>query len=352
MTTKQLPEKFSVLIKQYRKNGMDGFLVTNHLDQLYLTSFTFFEGESVFLVHAKGVVCFTRSLYVDSFQKAAPYVEVIGEDGDRIQKALERIKKLGLKRVGFDAGKEHYLTGKRFIQDGLVEGDSFISQLRRTKDANELKLMRASNRLTYLTYEYIKPRIKAGMRESEVAAEMEWFMRTNGASALAFSTIVAFGENTSNPHHVTGERKLKSEDAVLIDFGCTYKGYCADMTRSWWYGKKEPAEYTKIWKITKEAYKAGVKAVKIGTTGQQVDRAARDVIEAAGYGEFFTHGTGHGVGLEIHEAPYTNQQDASPLKEGNVVTVEPGIYLVDKFGVRLEDTVAVTKTGAKILTKK
>lgn len=352
MTTKQLPEKFSAFIKQYRTQKLDGFLVTNHLDQFYLTNFTFFQGETVLVVSSKGVTCFTRSLYVEPFGKFAPYIQVIGEDGDRLGKAIEYVKKSGLKQVGFDAAKEGYLSGKRLVENGLKESESLITQMRREKDANELKLMRASNRLAYLTYEYIKPRIKTGMTEVQVAAEMERFMRANGASSTSFDTIVAFGENSSNPHHVTGDRKLKAEDAVLLDFGCLYKGYCSDMTRSWWHGKKEPAEYKKIWKLTDKARKEGIKAVKIGTTGKKVDSVARDIITADGYGEFFTHGTGHGVGLEIHEDPYNNQQDASQLKEGNIVTVEPGIYLPEKYGVRLEDTVAVTKTGAKILTKK
>jgi len=352
MTTKQLPEKFSALIKQYRKQKLDGFLVTNHLDQFYLTNFTFFQGETVLLVSSKEIVCFTRSLYVEPFGKFAPYIKVIGEDADRLGKAIEYVKHLGLKQVGFDAAKEGYLAGKRLAANGLTESESFITQMRRGKDANELKLMRASNRLAYLTYEYIKPRIKTGMTEVQVAAEMERFMRAHGASSTSFDTIVAFGENSSNPHHVTGDRKLKAEDAVLLDFGCIYKGYCSDMTRSWWHGKKEPAEYKKIWQLTDKARKEGIKSVKVGTTGKKVDSVARDIIAANGYGEFFTHGTGHGVGLEIHEDPYNNQHDTSLLKEGNTVTVEPGIYLPGKYGVRLEDTVAVSKTGAKILTKK
>lgn len=350
--TKFALEKLAVLRKAFAKEKLDGFLVTDHLDQFYITHFRFYAAEAVFLVTKKKVVCFTRSLYVEPFQKFAPYVEVVGEDADRLTAAMARAHKLGLKKVGFDAAKIGYLAGKTLVKDGFVEAPSFLNRARVVKDAQELAFLRASNRLAYLTYEYIKPRIKTGMTETQVAAEMERFMRANGASGTSFDTIVAFGENAANPHHVTGTRKLKAQDAILIDFGCLYEGYCADMTRSWWHGNKAPAQYTEIWNLTEKARKAGIKAVKEGVGGKEVDAVARRVITEGGYGAFFTHGTGHGVGIEIHEDPYNNQQSAATLACGNIVTVEPGIYLPGKYGVRLEDTVAVTKTGAKILTKK
>lgn len=345
-------EKLAVLRKQMRKAGLDGLLVTDNTDQFYLTGFFFYKDEAVFLIGLTKTVAFTRSLYEEPFGKFAPYLKVIGEDGDRKKAALAYIQKQGLKKVGFDAAKEAYLSGGLFRKNGLIEVPSWISALRETKNPAELKAMRATNRLAYLTYEYIKPRIKTGMTECEVAAEMERFMRVHGAKSTSFFTIVAFGENTANPHHETGNRKLKADDAILLDFGCVYDGYCSDMTRSWWHGNHEPAEYKKIWTLTEKARKAGIKAAKIGVACKAVDATCRDLITKAGYGAYFTHGTGHGVGLEIHEEPYNNQTSSYVLKEGNIVTVEPGIYLPGKYGVRLEDTVVITKAGAKILTKK
>ena len=144
----------------------------------------------------------------------------------------------------------------------------------------------------------------------------------------------------------------KQNEAVMLDFGCVYKGYCSDITRSWWFGDKEPAEYTKIWTTVDKAWKAGIAAEKPGMTGQQVDSVARDIITQAGYGEYFTHRLGHGVGLEIHEQPCNDQNNPNPLQKGNVITVEPGIYLPGKYGVRLEETTVITDTGADILTRK
>lgn len=350
--TNHVQEKLTALRRLMRKHGLDGLLVTDHTDQLYLTDFFFYKDEAVLLIGLKKIVALTRGLYEEPFGKFAPYMQVVGEDGNRKAAILPYIQKLGLQKVGFDAAKEAYLSGQLFRKQGFMEVPGLVNTLRETKDAQALKALRAANRLAYLTYEYIKPRIKTGMTEYEVAADMEYFMRKNGAKCTSFFTIVAFGENTANPHHETGARKLKANDAVLLDFGCVYDNYCSDMTRSWWHGNNAPAEYTKIWKLTDHARKQGIKAATVGTACRAVDAACRDLITKAGYGAYFTHGTGHGVGLEIHEDPYNNQTSAYVLKAGNIVTVEPGIYLPGKYGVRLEDTVVITKTGAKILTRK
>ena len=347
-----LQRKLAALRKYMRQQKLDGVLVTDNLDQLYLTRFFFYKDEAIFLIHAKGIDVVTRTLYVEPFGKYAPYANVFGEDSNRVGAIIDYAKKLGLKRVGFDAAKESYPSGNLLRKSGFVEMPSVLTTMRETKDALELKALRAANRLACLAYEYIRPRVKTGMRECEVAAEMERFMRVHGAKSVSFFTIVAFGEHTANPHHETGTRKLKENEAVLMDFGCVYGNYCSDMTRSWWHGKKEPTEYTKIWKLVDKARKAGIKTAKIGVECRAVDGAARRIIDQAGYGPYFTHGTGHGVGLEIHENPYNNQTSCYVLKEGNIVTVEPGIYLPGKYGVRLEDTVAITTKGARILTKK
>lgn len=346
-----MKERFTALRSMMRKNKLDGLIVTDSLDQFYLTHFFFYPNETVFLVHKKGVVAFTRGLYVEPFGKYAPDMEVIGSE-TRVVDAINKAHKLGLARVGFDAAKESYISGGLLHASGCVETGSLISTLRETKDASEIKILRDSNRLAYLAYEYIKPRIKTGMTEFEVAAEIEKFMRINGASKTSFYSIIGFGENSANPHHETGSRKLKAEDPIVLDFGCVYNGYCSDITRSWWHGKKEPAEYTKVWKIVDKARKAGIKAIGIGVPTKKIDATSRGIISAAGYGEYFTHRTGHGVGIEVHEEPCNDANSPAILAEGNIVTVEPGIYLPGKFGIRLEDTIAVTRTGAKILTKK
>ena len=343
--------RLDAIRKLLRKYKIKTLVLTNPADQFFVTGFPFYAGEAVFILHAKGITGIMRSLYVEPFRRFAPHIEALACDEDRLGQALTYVQSHKLPDVGFDAAKESYPAGKRMVQAGFAELPSLISSLRERKDSSELKKMRISNRIAYLAYEYVKPRIKTGMMECEVASMLEQFMRARGASATSFDTIVAFGENAANPHHVTGTRKLKKEDAVLMDFGCVYEGYCSDITRSWWHGKKAPQEYQKIWKLVDEARRSGIKAVRIGTATHDVDACARAVISRAGYGEYFTHRTGHGVGIEIHEEPCNSADSKAILQEGNVVTVEPGIYLPGKFGVRLEDTVAVTKTRANILTR-
>ncbi len=335
-----------------RKHHVSAMVLTHNIDQFYLTGFFFYPEEAVFVIYPKGVACFTRGLYLQPFGKYAPEVEIYSHDNGQLEAALEFVRKKKLSHVGFDATKENYLSGKKMREAGCVELPCLISQLREVKDAEELKRTREACRIAYRAYEYVKTRVKTGMMECEVAAMLESFMRMQGATGTPFQTIVAFGEGAANPHYKTSTRKLQKEDAILLDFGCIYKGYTSDISRCWWHGKHEPAEYTKIWKIVDKARNTGIKAAKIGTRTKDVDAAARGVIEASGYGKYFTHRTGHGIGIENHEEPYNSPDSKRVLVEGNIFSVEPGIYLPGKFGVRLEDTVVATKKGPQVYTKK
>lgn len=351
MDKKQVPEKILALRKLMKKEELDGFVVTDNLDQFYLGGFYFYPHEAVFLITQTDVFCFTRALYLHDVAARAPFMTTQADE-DRLNTAVAKAKALNLRRVGFDAAKEGYASGKVLAQNGFTECASFISKLREVKDAQEIQIIRDACRIAYQAYEYVKPLIKTGMTELDVAAELEKYMRTHGATTTSFFTIVGFGPDTANPHHVTGARKLEAEDAILMDFGCVYNGYCSDITRSWWHGSNEPAEYKTIWHAVDEARKAGIQAIRPGVATRAVDNAARVIINAAGYGEYFNHGTGHGMGMENHETPYNSQESNEVLAEGNIVTVEPGIYLPGKYGVRLEDSLCVASTGGEILTKK
>lgn len=230
-------------------------------------------------------------------------------------------------------------TSKEFIStEGLVEA------LREVKDAEEIEYTRKASEIACKTFDYMLGVIKPGMTEIELAAELEYFMRKNGAEGTSFNTIFISGAKTSLPHGVPSYDVLKNGSFVLMDYGCKYKGYCSDMTRTVALGKPSQ-EMTDVYNIVLEAQLACCSQIKAGILGSEAHKIASDIIEKAGYGEYFGHGLGHGTGLEIHEAPRYSPSWKKPIKEHSIVSIEPGIYLPNKFGIRIEDLALVEKTG-------
>lgn len=225
-----------------------------------------------------------------------------------------------------------------------------ISAFRASKEPWELELMRKAQEITDKAFEEMCKVVKVGMTEKEVEAELIYRLYKNGADGLPFQPIVVSGPNTSMPHGVPGERVLEYGDFVTMDFGCLYKGYCSDMTRTVALGFVTE-EMDKVYHIVLEAQLAGIAATKAGVAGRDMDGAARKVITDAGYGAYFGHGYGHSLGLEIHEAPNAGPSSEQPMPVGAVCSAEPGIYLPGKFGVRIEDATVITEDGVEILTK-
>lgn len=235
----------------------------------------------------------------------------------------------------------------------INESDSLsnaINSLRMIKDEEEIKCIRKAQEIAEKSMNELLPFIKVGVTEREIALELNRLMFKNGAEDLSFETIVLSGANTSMPHGVPSDKKVEDGDFVLMDFGAVWNGYHSDMTRTLCVG--EPTEeMRKVYGIVLEAQLAGIKAAKAGITGCDLDSVAREIIRKEGYGECFGHSLGHGVGLEIHEKPNASPNYKLPLPEGTVVTVEPGIYIPGKFGVRIEDFVIITENGCDNLTK-
>ncbi len=217
------------------------------------------------------------------------------------------------------------------------------------KTPEELLIIAKAEAIGDKTFEHLLDYIKVGMTELEIADEVERTMRSLGAEGLSFPTIAVSGVNSNQPHGEPSDRKIREGDFLTLDIGCVYRGYCSDMTRTVAIGYAT-YEMKKIYDIVLKAQLAGLEMVKAGVKCFDVDKASRDVIEEAGYGEFYIHGTGHGVGTEVHEPPTLNARSSEVLKENQAVTVEPGIYLPDKFGVRIEDLVIVTEFGYANLT--
>ena len=242
----------------------------------------------------------------------------------------------------------HYFKDMKIVSDDSLSND--ISALRMIKDEEELECITMAQRIAEMSLEELLPFIKVGRTEREIALELNRLMFKNGAEDLSFETIVLAGTNTSMPHGVPSDKKVEDGEFVLMDFGAVYNGYHSDMTRTICVGKPSE-EMERVYNIVLKAQEAGIEAARAGIVGSALDKISRDIIEAAGYGECFGHSLGHGVGLEIHEKPNASPNYKLPLNCGSVVTVEPGIYIEGKFGVRIEDFVILTENGCENLTK-
>lgn len=340
------------------KKEFDGYIVTNPVNLLYLTELLGAAdslGAAVMLVPREGES--VLHIYGVSYEWARAEaknckVELVKRGEDLTKKVAEQIRSQKLRKLGFDVMsiQMHKKLSASLKRDAKLEDKGeLVWNLRRVKDADELKRMRKAAELTVKGMQTAHETIKAGLREYEVAAEIEYAMRTRGSYGVAFDTIVVSGPCSAYPHGGCGERKLRNGDIVVVDIGAVYKNYRGDMTRTLVVGKPS-AKQEKIHAAVKEAQEKAFQKIREGAKASEVNRVARLLIDKAGYGEYFVHGLGHGIGLEVHEQPTLNSTSKDVLKAGNVVTDEPGIYLVGFGGFRIEDTVLVKRGGAERLT--
>lgn len=330
--------------------GVDALLVSAMPNVRYLTGFTGSNGQV--LVGPSGSVFLTDGRYTEQSRHEVPDLERITCLDGLDAPLAELCARLDVARLGFESHhvtvRAHERLTERLDVIGSVGVLDAVERQRWVKDADELDLLRRAQAVTDQAFEDILGFLAVGQSEQQAAWELERFLRRDGGDGLAFDSIVAFGENAAEPHHAPGHRLLEEGDVIKLDFGALYGGYHADMTRTVSFGAP-PTELKKIHDIVREAQQAGIDAVREGVTGAEVDSAARSVIAGAGYAEAFSHGLGHGVGLEIHEGPRLGRGIENTLPEGAVVTVEPGIYVPGLGGVRIEDSVEVTTDGCRVL---
>ncbi len=330
----------------------DGILLTSPHNLRYFTGFS--GGEGVALIGKDGRFLFVDSRYTEAAEKEAKDVTVIEfGGGTRNQKIGEKMTEFSIRNLGFEDEEmsvAEYHAMKEVFPSVTWQGCSKeLSGLRMVKTEEELRHLRIAERIGVDAYLAVLPQIKVGMTENELAAELEYQMRKRGAEGTSFETIAISGKKTSMPHGKPGEKKLESGDFITMDFGCRYQGYCSDMTRTVVLGKATE-EQKKIYGIVMDAQEAGLSVIRAGISGQEADSVARKVIEDAGYGKYFGHSLGHGVGLLIHEQPTLSPLSKTVLQPGMVVTCEPGIYVPEFGGVRIEDMVVVTRDGCENLT--
>ena len=331
---------------------VDGLLLTSRYSRHYGAEFDIAEG--VAIVTAKGCRYFTDSRYIESAQNNLKGFEVLEVNRENSYSKLlnEAIADFGVTVLGYE---ENYLTVgelmsyEKNLNAKLVPFNKQINGFRGVKEEWELELMRKAQKIADKAFAEVLPRIKAGMTELELQAELIYCMYKNGAHGLSFDPIVVSGPNTSLPHGVAGERIIQEGDFVTMDFGVLYYGYCSDMTRTVAVGYATD-EMKKVYDTVLQAQLAGIAVTKAGVPGVEIDAAARKVITDAGYGPYFGHGYGHSLGLEIHEAPNPNPGNPNPMPENAVASAEPGIYLPGKFGVRIEDVTIIKKDGCENIT--
>ena len=332
---------------------VDGLLLTSRYSRHYGAEFDIAEGMAV--VSKKGCRYYTDNRYIESAQKNIHCFEVVQTDRDRSYPALinQAIEDFGITALGYE---EEYLTAgelSRFrekLKAELVPYHEKIYAFRAVKEDWELDRMRKAQEIADKAFLEVLPRLHVGMTELEAQAELIYCMYKNGAQGLSFDPIVVSGPNTSMPHGVAGDRVICDGDFLTLDFGVLYQGYCSDTTRTVAFGSVTE-EMRKVYGIVLEAQTQAIAATRAGVAGSTIDGIARKVITDAGYGEYFGHGYGHSLGLEIHESPNMNMRNQEPLPAGAVCSAEPGIYLPGKFGVRIEDVTILTADGCENLTK-
>ena len=291
--------------------------------------------------------------YILQISQEAPQWEFILAELSIDHTIMQLLSELHLAEVGFEAGdlsfaRYQFIAGDHAAYK-LRPTTNLVEELRGIKDRHELESMREAVRITDAAYDHLTGLVKPGVTERDLMLEAEWFMRRHGADAIAFPTIVATGDHSALPHAQPGMRILQPGDLVIVDMGGRYAHYCADMTRTFAVAEAT-AVAQDIYRVCALAQMAGVEQITAGMTGRDADKIVRDVIETAGYGEYFGHGAGHGVGLEVHEGPRLSRSSETPLSVGTTVTIEPGIYLPEIGGVRIEDLVVVRENGVEVLT--
>ena len=335
--------------RRLNKKKIDCFIVTKPANVSYTTGFM--GDDSWAIITKRAVYLLTDSRYTEQAQKECVGCGIIQRKDSMVGAVAKLCKKLkSVRIVGVEktTSVAAFESLKKHLKLRLKTTSDIIESVRRIKDSSEIVAIKAAASISAKALEQTRGHIKVGVTESELAGLLDFQISRSGATN-SFETIVAFGPNASRPHHQPSERRLRKKDTVLIDFGARYKGYCSDITRSFAVGKPTPF-FERVYDAVQQAQAAAIKTVKAGVEMVEVDAAARGVISSYDL-PVYGHGTGHGFGLEIHEMPFLKAQSKGKLKAGEVITIEPGVYIPGKLGVRIEDDILVTDTGYKILTR-
>ena len=341
-------EKLRALMK---KEIIDAYLVTSPANLRYLTNFTGTAGLA--LITLEKAFFITDFRYTEQASEQVQGMTIIQQQGNIVDEIIKLMESEGINVLGFEDASMTYAEYSIFeevIDAELAPASGMIEKLREQKDDGEIAIIEKACAIADESFEHVLKMIRPGMTEIEVANQLDFFMRSLGATGTSFDTIVASGVRSALPHGVASEKMIEQGDLITLDFGCVYQGYVSDITRTFAIG--DPGQQLKeIYQIVLEAQLKVIEVAQAGVTGAQLDGVARDFITEAGYGEAFGHSTGHGIGMEIHEGPNISRSNDTPLNVGNIITDEPGIYLAGLGGVRIEDDLVILAEGNRILTR-
>lgn len=344
------PLKLQKLRKEMEQQQIEALLITSQYNLRYITEFTGTAGLALVTQHKAYFI--TDFRYTEQAGEQVKEFDVVQAKTNLLEEAAELVKNLAVKSLAFE---KDYVTYAAFLDyEAKIEAElqpvsGLIEKIRMIKTPEEVNILKAAAKIADDAFEHICKFIKVGQTELEISNELEFFMRKQGATSSSFDTIVASGLRSALPHGVATEKKIESGDFITLDYGALYNGYISDITRTVAVG--EPSDKLKeIYQVVLDAQVLGVEKIGPGMTGIEADAIARDYIKSKGYGEAFGHSTGHGIGLEVHEAPGLSFKSQTVLEPGMAVTVEPGIYLPGIGGVRIEDDILITESGNERLT--
>ncbi|MGI8316174.1 M24 family metallopeptidase [Halobacillus mangrovi] len=342
--------KLESLRKAIMTEELDGLLIMSPKNRRYISGFT--GSSAALLITNKEAKLVTDFRYTGQAAEQAKEFEVIEHKNPMHKEISNQVEKLGLKRIGFEKNHVTYNTYEQYndeLSAELVPTAGLVEKLRLIKTDEEISILKDAIKIADDAFEHILGYIKPGIKEIDVSNELEFFMRKQGATSSSFDIIVASGYRSALPHGVASEKEIQAGELVTLDFGALYKGYCSDITRTVAVGEISD-ELRNIYNTVLEAQLKGMEGLKAGITGIEADALTRDYIKEKGYGEYFGHSTGHGIGLDVHEGPGLSFRSDQRLEEGMVVTVEPGIYVPNVGGCRIEDDALITKEGNERLS--
>lgn len=346
-----IQKRLAAFRKKLQEKGLDAGYITKRENYIYLSGFT---GSSAFLLITQNeAVLITDSRYAEQAEMQCPAYKIVVYTSGLLDEINKLLISLGIIRLGFEETNLSFADYNRYtnklICKEFIPMDSIVEKLRMVKDSAELSIIKKAVDIADKAFEHILPFVRPGISEIDIAAELEHEMKRLGAKGPSFDTIAASGLRSSMPHGVASEKIIEKGDCITFDFGALYNEYCSDMTRTVFVGEPLP-ELRKIYNTVLSAQLKAIEGAKAGLRGKDVDKIARDFISENGYGDYFGHGLGHSVGLEIHESPRFSMACGDVIEDNMVITVEPGIYIPGLGGVRIEDIIVINGDDPVILT--